>query len=235
MANGHDDGTIPLSELLGDQGGAREAVPAFPIARRGYSPPDVDAYVRELLAALDETRNQFQLAARDAEAMWQRLSEVQEENDRHKAQPAFEGLGDHIDTLLTRAAEEADAIRARAEAEAASTAERAAREAEALRRAASEQLADAERQAAAIRSTAQTEAEEMRRAAGLEVTKILAQRDLGIAAIEELSEVLAKVAEEAKGAEPSEDVADLDAEAASEAATAPATADAPTELRRRVI
>jgi cell division septum initiation protein DivIVA len=214
MANtgsGDGEGTIPLGELLGENEMPRDALPAFPMARRGYSPPHVDAYVHDMIAALEEARSQLELAGRDAQAMWQRLAEIQEENDRHRAVPAFEGLGDHIDNLLTTAAEESDAIRARAEEDAAATLERAQQAAESSVQLATDRLAEADQRAAAVMAEAYSDAEAIRREATLAATKILARRDLGIAAIAELSRVLSVVAAEAL---PEEEVVvvDLDVE-----------------------
>lgn len=231
MANteaGQGNGNIPLGELLGEDEMPRDALPVFPMARRGYSPPHVDAYVRDILIALDETRSQLELAGRDAQSMWQRLAEIQEENDRHRAMPAFEGLGDHIDTLLTTAAEESDSIRTRAEQEATATVERARQQVEDSLRQAQERLTDAEVRAAAILRDAERQAEGLRREATLQETKILARRDLGIDAIEELSRVLTELASEARPAAATDDdevVVNLDDEAAIET-------DAPTEAPR---
>lgn len=211
----HHDETVPLSEILGEGEARSVALPTFTLSRRGYEPSQVDAYLREVLADLDDTKAQL-------EALRPKVADLEGEIDRHEALPAFAQLGEHIGALLNAAADEGDLIRRRAEEDAVATLARANAEGDVLRRTAADRLADADLQAADIvagaeerRRAAAADAETMRFQAAQEVMRVRSQRDLGIVAIEELSRVLAKVADEARHEGPpghADDLIDLDVE-----------------------
>ena len=114
--------------------------PQFAVAVRGYDRAQVESYVAELHARLQETRDRLAQTetanAETVDALHAKIAELQDnmvtaEHARlERTQPDFRGLGERMIRILELAQTEADAIRDRAAREAEETVARARREAE---------------------------------------------------------------------------------------------------------
>jgi vacuolar-type H+-ATPase subunit H len=155
--------------------------PRFQLARRGYDRQQVDRYVMELIALIEQQHQRAEHAERLLE---QARSEVDDRGERQP--PSFVHLGVEAGKVLEQAGASAEAIiteaRSRgrslvedAEGQAAEVVQEAEQRAEELEQAARETLEDAESRRARLLHDAEQAASEARRRADEEARTVLSE------------------------------------------------------------
>jgi DivIVA domain-containing protein len=145
--------------------------PAFRVVRRGYDPEQVDAYVPQLLARLEEAVDRYAKAERAR-------SELQRENANLKeGSPAFEQIGAEAASVIAEAGRSAGQLVDKARARADTIVEEAKKQAEQVRADVESEAQKALAQAREVAEHIRQEVEQERAALYAETEQVREFRD----------------------------------------------------------
>lgn len=130
--------------------------PAFKVARRGYDPQEVDAYVAELIARLEETGSRADQAERSKAKIEAELAALKEQP------PTFERIGVDMAEVLEQAGRSAELLVEKAQARAAMIVKEAEERAAELVRSAEAKAAELDQTARQRLADVRAETEQVR-------------------------------------------------------------------------